>query len=395
MPSAARVAADGNVPARKVAGKAAAAKKATPKGTASKKPAPKTAAKKPAGKKTATKTAAAKKAAAKKDAAKKSSAKGSSPRESSPRKSSARKSSARKSSARNAAPKKPSARGASATESAAPVRAFWSGTITFGLVSIPVDLFAAVRQRRKAMRMVDEKGHPLGRQYFCPDDGQSLAADDIVRGYETEEGKMVVVTDKELEAVAPESTRDIELRRFVPFEQIPSMYFQRPYFLAPAGRSTKAYHLLSATMEKTGRVGIGTFVMRSREYLVAILSEGGVLRAETLRFADELRSPEDLDLPRLRKTPAKRKEAFSKEIAALTRDELDMDELADRQANAIREIAQAKEKQGRDVVDISRAEEDSQSEGAEVIDLMQVLRRSLSRKAVVTTAEAGGRRASA
>ena len=84
--------------------------------------------------------------------------------------------------------------------------------------------------------MVDEKGHPLGRQYFCPDDGQSLAADDIVRGYETEEGKMVVVTDKELEAVAPESTRDIELRRFVPFEQIPSMYFQRPYFLAPADR---------------------------------------------------------------------------------------------------------------------------------------------------------------
>ena len=390
MPSAARVAADGNVPARKVAGKAAAAKKANPKGTASKKPAPKTAAKKPAGKKTATKTAAAKKAAAKRNSTKKSSANGSSAR-----KSSARKSSARKSSARNAAPKKPSARGASATESAAPVRAFWSGTITFGLVSIPVDLFAAVRQRRKAMRMVDEKGHPLGRQYFCPDDGQSLAADDIVRGYETEEGKMVVVTDKELEAVAPESTRDIELRRFVPFEQIPSMYFQRPYFLAPAGRSTKAYHLLSATMEKTGRVGIGTFVMRSREYLVAILSEGGVLRAETLRFADELRSPEDLDLPRLRKTPAKRKEAFSKEIAALTRDELDMDELADRQANAIREIAQAKEKQGRDVVDISRAEEDSQSEGAEVIDLMQVLRRSLSRKAVVTTAEAGGRRASA
>lgn len=385
MPSAARVAAAGDVPARKVAGKAAAAKKATPKGTASKKPAPKTAAKKPAGKKTATKKAAAKKAAAKRNSTKKSSANGSS----------ARKSSARKSSARNAAPKKPSARGASATESAAPVRAFWSGTITFGLVSIPVDLFAAVRQRRKAMRMVDEKGHPLGRQYFCPDDGQSLAADDIVRGYETEEGKMVVVTDKELEAVAPESTRDIELRRFVPFEQIPSMYFQRPYFLAPAGRSTKAYHLLSATMEKTGRVGIGTFVMRSREYLVAILSEGGVLRAETLRFADELRSPEDLDLPRLRKTPAKRKEAFSKEIAALTRDELDMDELADRQANAIREIAQAKEKQGRDVVDISRAEEDSQSEGAEVIDLMQVLRRSLSRKAVVTTAEAGGRRASA
>jgi DNA end-binding protein Ku len=277
--------------------------------------------------------------------------------------------------------------GGDAPEPAAPVRAFWSGTITFGLVSIPVDLFAAVRPRRKSMKMVDGDGHPLGRQFYCPEDGAKLSADDMVRGYETEDGEMVVVTDEELEAIAPEATRDIDLRRFVPLEQIPPMYFQRPYFLAPAGRSTKAYHLLSATMERTGRVGIGTFVMRSHEYLVAILSEGGVLRAETLRFADEIRSPEDLELAPPGKAPAKRKDAFAKEIAALTREELDVDELRDRQAQALREVAHAKEARGEDLVDLPRAEDEEESEGAEIVDLMQILRRSLSKKAVVTTAE--------
>ena len=277
-----------------------------------------------------------------------------------------------------------------APEAAAPVRAFWSGTITFGLVSIPVDLFAAVRPRRKSMKMVDSNGKPLGRQYYCPEDGKELGSDDIVRGYETEDGKMVVITDKELDAIAPEATRDIELRRFVPLEQIPPMYFQRPYFLAPAGRSTKAYHLLAATMERTGRVGIGTFVMRSHEYLVAILPEGGVLRAETLRFADELRKPSDLELPEPKKAQPKLRDAIAKEIKALTHDELDMDELSDRQAKAIRDIAQEKEKRGKDVVALPASAEDTESEGAEIVDLMQILRRSLSQKAVVTTAEAAG-----
>ena len=279
---------------------------------------------------------------------------------------------------------------APAPEAAAPVRAFWSGTITFGLVSIPVDLFAAVRPRRKSMKMVDSDGKPLGRQYYCPEDGKELGSDDIVRGYETDDGKMVVVTDKELEDIAPEATRDIELRRFVPLEQIPPMYFQRPYFLAPAGRSTKAYHLLAATMERTGRVGIGTFVMRSHEYLVAILSEGGVLRADTLRFADELRNPADLELPEPKKAQPKLRDAIAKEIKSLTRDELDMDELSDRQAAAIRGIAEEKEKRGKDVVALPASAEDSESEGAEIVDLMQILRRSLSQKAVVTTAEAAG-----
>jgi DNA end-binding protein Ku len=271
-------------------------------------------------------------------------------------------------------------------EPAAPARAFWSGTITFGLVSIPVDLFAAVRPRRTAMKMVDAEGKALGRRYYCPKDDTQLSNDDIVRGFETDSGKMVVVTDEELERVAPEKTRDIDLRRFVPAEQIPPMYYQRPYFLAPSGKSNKAYHLLAETMERTGRIGIGSFVMRDHEYLVAILSENGVLRAETLRFADELHASEDVGLPKRRKPSRARVTALSKSIAALTRDELDPHELSDQYAAAIRDLVEGKRKKGKDVVRLGGAEEEDAEAAGNVIDLMAVLRRSVSPKATVTTA---------
>lgn len=258
---------------------------------------------------------------------------------------------------------------------AAPVRAFWSGTITFGLVSIPVDLFAGVRGRHTAMKMVDEKGRPLGREYYSEEHEGRLAPEDLVRGYQTDEGKMVVVTDEELDAIAPEMSRDIELRRFVPKEQIPPAYYQRPYFLAPAKGSAKAYRLLAQTMQKTGRVGIGTFVMRGHQYLVAILSDGNVLRAETLRFAGEIRSPKDVGLPKPAKPPAKEVKRLSDAIASLERDTLDMDELSDQYARALEDLAREKEKKHEDIVDISRAEaEEPEEGGAEVIDLMKVLK---------------------
>jgi DNA end-binding protein Ku len=206
-------------------------------------------------------------------------------------------------------------------------RALWSGTITFGLVSIPVDLFPAVRGRRTSMKMVDAKGRPLGREYYSEED-DNLTQDELVRGYATDDGEMVIVTDEELESIAPEMTRDIELRRFVPRDAIPPPYFNRPYFLAPSGRSQKAYQLLAQTMQRTGRAGIGTFVMRGHPYLVAILSEGSVLRAETLRFAAEIRSAQDLGLPKRTKPPKKDEKRFSEAIASLMRDELDMDELS-------------------------------------------------------------------
>lgn len=267
-------------------------------------------------------------------------------------------------------------------------RAIWSGTITFGLVSVPVDLFSAMRARQTSMKMVDTRGRALGRQYYCPKDDKALTPSDIVRGYEMDNGKIVVVTDEELASVAPEMSRDIDLRRFVPVEQIPPTFYQRPYILAPSGKSAKAYHLLAQTMHRTGRAGVGTFVMRGSEYLVAILSDGALLRAETLRFPDELRSAQDVGLPKRKKGSAKEVKSLSAAIASLTEDVLDVEELSDRYAEQIHKIAEAKQRKGEDVVHPKgAADEEGEDAGADVVDLVKLLRQRLSASASVTTVE--------
>jgi DNA end-binding protein Ku len=274
----------------------------------------------------------------------------------------------------------------------APVRSIWSGTITFGLVSIPVDLMSVVRPRQTAMKLVDKSGHPLGREYHCSKEDKELDNDEIVRGYQTDDGKMVVITDEEFASVAPEMSGDIELRGFVPLEQIPPMYFQKPYSLAPSGKSAKAYNLLAATMERTGRVGIGSFVMRGHEYLVAIISDNGVLRADTLRYADEIRTPRSIGLPRPGKIAASKVSRFTKAIEELQRTELDMTEFEDREAQALLELAESKQKNGEDVIHprgLEGADAEASEGSAQIIDLMEVLRKSLSKRAVVTRAGAG------
>jgi DNA end-binding protein Ku len=265
----------------------------------------------------------------------------------------------------------------------APVRPFWSGTITFGLVSIPVDLVAAVGPRHKSMKLVDEQGHPLGRRYWCPKDEKIVDNDELVRGYETETGKTVVVTDEEFAAAAPEKSRDIDLKRFVPLDAIPPFFFERPYFLAPDERAGKAYTLLAQTMARTGKAGIGSFVMRGHEYLVAILAENGLLRAEVLRYADELRTPESVGLPKPGKADASLMRALGKEIDALNQPGVDPAEMADLEAETLRKFAQQKAKKGMGVIamdDLEDPDDDSGGSG-EVIDLMQALRKSLGAKA--------------
>ncbi len=173
--------------------------------------------------------------------------------------------------------------------------------------------------------MLGPDDQPLVRRYFCSADGRALTRDDIVRGYENDDGSFTIVADEELDALAPRKSRDIDLRRFVAREEIPRQLLERPYVLAPAGESTKAYHLLAATMEKAGRAGIATFVMRGKEYLAAIFAEGGTLRAVTMRFADELRTPHDVGLPSVARPSADRRQEMERAVAELTADELDVD----------------------------------------------------------------------
>jgi DNA end-binding protein Ku len=259
-------------------------------------------------------------------------------------------------------------------EAAPNPRSFWSGTLTFGLVSVPVDLYPAVRARRTSLRMLGPDDQPLVRRYFCSVDNEALGPDDIVRGYENDDGSFTIVADEELEALAPRKSRDIDLRRFVERDEIPRQLLERPYVLAPAGDSTKAYHLLAETMERSSKAGIATFVMRGKEYLAAIFAEGGSLRAVTMRFAAELRTPDDVGLPSVVKAPAERRQEMERALAELTEDELDLKLLDDEYATALRELAEAKRDADRDVIEIEEAAAEDDPESADVIDIMAVLK---------------------
>ncbi|HEY5994044.1 MAG TPA: Ku protein [Gallionellaceae bacterium] len=254
-------------------------------------------------------------------------------------------------------------------------RAFWSGIIAFGLVSLPVSLFPAHRGKI-ALKMVDDKGTLLRRQFFSEDDSRPLERDDIVRSYEIEKYHYVVVEDEELEALEPKRSREIDLKRFVPLSSINPVYFERAYFLVPDGDTTKAYRLLARSMEDEQRAGIATFVMHGKDYLVAIVAEGGILRAETLRFHDELRTPDQVGLPQRQAADRKAVERIRSAIRKLTHKQFDAELLSDPQARNLKLRIEAKLKSGTGVLKAPEEPEPAEAAG-NVIDLMQVLKERL------------------
>jgi DNA end-binding protein Ku len=224
--------------------------------------------------------------------------------------------------------------------------------------------------------MLGPKGEPLARRYYSQKSGDDLDQEEMVRGYEIDKDKYVIVTDQELERLAPEQSRDIDLRRFVDLKSIPPLCFDRSYFLAPSEGSEKAYKLLSETMAKGDLTGIATFVMRGKEYLVAIFPENGILRAETMRFADELRSPKDIGLPEKKKLPAATVRKFERIIAKNSDKHLSPESLKDEKTAQLLKLVEKKRKQHRDVVEVEAPERDE----GKVVDLMEVLKKSLARK---------------
>lgn len=255
-------------------------------------------------------------------------------------------------------------------------RPFWSGTLTFGLVSVPVSLFPAARSNRASLRMLGPDGQPLARKYYAEKTGKDLDADETVRGFEIDKDKFVIVTDEELERLAPEKTRDIDLKQFVPADSIPPLYFERGYFLTPAAGSQKAYKLLAETMDQSGLAGIATFVMRGKEYLVAIFSDKGILRAETMRFADELRSPADVGLPKKKDVAKATVTKFEKLIANKSKKQFTPTTLADKQTDSLLKLVKKKEKKRENVVKV----EDEMDTDRKVVDLVKILKQSLGGK---------------
>lgn len=224
--------------------------------------------------------------------------------------------------------------------------------------------------------MLGPENEPLVRRYYSDKTGRDLDADDMARGYEIEKDKYIVITDEELERLAPEQSRDIDLRSFVDIESIPPIYFERSYFLAPAQGSEKAYRLLVGTMEKSDLAGVATFVMRGKEYLVAIFPENGILRAETMRFPDELRSPKDVGLPEKKSAPAVTVKKFERLIAKHSVRTLSLTLLKDEKTETFLKLIKKKRAQHKDVVEI----EEPEREAGKVVDIMAALKKSLARK---------------
>jgi DNA end-binding protein Ku len=224
--------------------------------------------------------------------------------------------------------------------------------------------------------MLGPEGEPLARRYYSQKTERDLDADEMVRGFEHKSGKYIIVTDEELERLEPEKSRDIDLTRFVPEDSIPPIYFERGYFLTPGEGSEKAYKLLAKTMEQTRQAGIATFVMRGKEYLVAIFSDHGVLRAETMRFADELRSPADVGLPKKKDVPDATVRKFEKLISSRAKKQLSPKKLEDDQTERLLKLVKKKKSKRANVVEV----EEEAREESNVVDMMAMLKRSLAGK---------------
>jgi DNA end-binding protein Ku len=260
-------------------------------------------------------------------------------------------------------------------------RSFWSGTLSFGLVTVPVSLYSAQRPGHASLRMLAPDGTPLIRRFYCPADGKWVDRAHVVRGYPIAEDRYVRVTDQELEALAPDKSHDIELRRFVDAAAVSPAYFEHAYVLGPRTEAVRAYRLLATAMDQSGKAGIATFVMRGKEHLVAIFASGGLLRAHTLRFADELRAPDEVGLPRAEPADPKRVRALRQAIQRAAKARFEPGARKNGYWAKLAKLVAEKEARGRDLVVPEAPEAEPH---ADVIDLMAVLKQSLGTGATAT-----------
>lgn len=259
-------------------------------------------------------------------------------------------------------------------------RPIWSGIVSFGLVTLPISLYPASRSKHSVLHMVDETGTQLKRRYQCAKEQKMLTSAEIVRGYEIEKDRFIPVDDDELKALAPEKSSGIDLQRFVSLDQINPIYFDKDYFLAPDADAVKAYRLLAESMQQENRAGIATFVMRDREYLVAIIAQEGILRAQTLRFYDEIRTPEDVGLDELQQASPKDLAAMRDAFAALSTEDFDPSQLLDKQMEDLQKKVQKKLKSGKDIVrehtapPSAKPVQPEEPASADIIDLMELIK---------------------
>jgi DNA end-binding protein Ku len=255
-------------------------------------------------------------------------------------------------------------------------RALWKGSISFGLVSIPIELHTAVRDHRPKFRMLHAKDKsPVKFERVCVRDGHAVAWADLVKGYEYSKGHFVVLTKEDFQAAAVEKTRTVAIIDFVKADEIDDRFFEAPYYLVPAKGGERAYALLREAMRESERVGIATFILRDAQHLAAIEVIEQAIVLSVLRFADELVDTKPFDFPSaqgVRKAELDMAKALVNSLAA----EWDPAKYTDEYRQNLMRIIQGKLK-GKEV----RLEAPAEPRQAAVVDLMERLRQSLDQAA--------------
>jgi DNA end-binding protein Ku len=268
-------------------------------------------------------------------------------------------------------------------------RALWTGSLSFGLVNIPVEIHTAVKDRGPHFRLLRRTDRSrIHFQRVAEQDGEVVAWEDIVKGYEFAKGQFVVITPEDFEKAALKKDRVIDIQDFVKGDEIDDRYFDKPYYLLPGKGGDNAYALLREAMRESGRMGVAKFVLRSKQHLAAIETIGDALVLSTMRFSDELAALEDYEFPAAKGIQQKQLQLAERLIEEFASD-WDAEKYTDDYRENIMKVVQAK----RDKVKPDlQPETDPQS--AQVIDLMERLRKSLGTKRAYTAKAAKAPRAS-
>jgi len=255
-------------------------------------------------------------------------------------------------------------------------RAIWSGTISFGLLNVPVRLFSAVARRNIALREIRESDSArIKHRRVAEGTDEEVPYENIVKAYELTPGQYVPLTKDEMSALAPEKTRAIDVQDFVDIEEIDPMYFDSPYYLGPAEGAEKAYSLLAAAMESSGKAAISRFVFRNKEHLAAIRATDGVLTLTTMRFHDEVVPPSELDdaLPDKKPKVAKREQQMAEQLIDSLSTEFEPDAYKDEYREQLLALIEQKA-EGKEIV----APEAEAPKATKAPDLMAALEESIA-----------------
>ncbi|HZI89964.1 MAG TPA: Ku protein [Candidatus Polarisedimenticolia bacterium] len=262
-------------------------------------------------------------------------------------------------------------------------RAFWKGSISFGLVEIPVSLKPAVQSQDLSFSLLDRKDFsPVGYKRYNKNSGRDVPWDEVVRGYEYEPDEFVVLSDEELRQANVEATQTIEILEFVKREEIDPLYFETPYYVEPQKRGSKSYALLRAALEKSDKVGIARVVLRTRQRIAALIVRDKVLMLDLLRWAHELRSAEEVEIPAPTGKNGSVSEAEVRMALQLVEGmtgKWDPEEFKDEYRDDVMALVRKKVKSGKThtIVEPAPSEEPRQSR-SDVMDLMPLLKESLA-----------------